>query len=47
MQKSQDNGIVVGMYGGIGYYERDGARKSADFFAWARSLARRVMSVFL
>lgn len=47
MQKSQDNGIVVGMYGGIGYYERGGARKSADFFAWARSLIRRVMSIFL
>jgi hypothetical protein len=47
MQRSQDNGIVVGMYGGIGYYERDGARKSADLFAWARSLARRLMSIFL
>lgn len=47
MHRLPDNGIVVGMYGGIGYYERDGARKSADFFAWARSLTRRVMSIFL
>jgi hypothetical protein len=47
MHRLPDNGIVVGMYGGIGYYERDGARQSADCFAWARSLARRVMSIFL
>ena len=45
MQRSQDNGIVVGMYGGIGYYERDGARKSADLFAWLRSWLGQIVAM--
>lgn len=45
MQRSQDNGIVVGMYGGIGYYERDGARKSADFFTRLRSWLGRIVAM--
>ena len=47
MHRLPDNGIVIGVYGGIGFYERGGARQSADCFAWARSLMRRVMSIFL
>jgi hypothetical protein len=47
MHRLPDNGIVIGIYGGIGYYERGGARQSADCFAWARSLMRRLVSIFL
>ena len=47
MHRLPENGIVIGPYGGIGYYERGGARQSADCFAWARLLMRRVMSIFL
>lgn len=47
MHRLPDNGIVIGVYGGIGYFERGGARQSADCFAWARSLMRRVMSIFV
>lgn len=45
MHRSQDNGIVVGMYGGIGYYERDGARQSADFFTRLRSWFGRIVAM--
>jgi hypothetical protein len=44
MQKAQDNGIVVGMYGGIGYYERTSARKSADFFTRLHSWILRFIA---
>lgn len=47
MHRSNDLGLIYGPYGGIGFYERGGARQSADCFAWARSLMRRVMSIFL
>ena len=40
MHRLPDNGIVIGVYGGIGFYERGGARQSVDCFAWARSLMR-------
>jgi len=45
MQRSQDNGIVVGMYGGIGYYERNSARKSADFFTRLRFWIGRIVAM--
>jgi hypothetical protein len=36
MHRLPDNGIVIGMYGGIGFIPRIEARKSADFFAALR-----------
>jgi len=47
MQRSNELGFYYGPYGGIGYVERDGASESADLFAWARLLTRRIMSIFL
>lgn len=44
MQRSHDLGLVYGPYGGVGYCERDGARKSADFFAWWRSLIIKLLT---
>lgn len=36
MHRLPDNGIVIGMYGGIGFVQRIEARKFADFFAALR-----------
>ena len=47
MHRPNDLGLIYGPYGGIGFVQRIEARKSADCFAWARSLMRRVMSIFL
>jgi hypothetical protein len=45
MHRLPDNGIVVGIYGGIGYYERNSARKSADFFTRLRSWLGRIVAM--
>jgi len=45
MHRLPDNGIVFGPYGGIGYYERGGARQSADWFTRFRSFVRRVAAM--
>lgn len=45
MHRLPDNGIVIGVYGGIGYYERSGARQSADWFTRFRSFVRRVAAM--
>ena len=47
MHRLPDNGIVIGPYGGIGYFERDTASESADLFTALRSLMRRLVSIFL
>lgn len=48
MHRLPENGIIImPVGGGIGYFERGGARQSADCFAWARSLMRRLMSIFV
>ena len=36
MHRLPDNGIVIGVYGGIGFVPRIEARKSVDFFAALR-----------
>jgi len=47
MHRSTDSGFIIPpVGGGIGYFERGGARQSADCFAWARSLMRRLVSIF-
>lgn len=45
MHRTPDNGIVIGPYGGIGYYERGSARQSADWFTRFRSFVRRVAAM--
>lgn len=45
MHRLPDNGIVIGPYGGIGYFERDGARQSADWFTRFRSFVRRIAAM--
>lgn len=48
MHRLPDSGIVImPVGGGIGYFERGGARQSADCFAWARSLMRRIAAMIL
>lgn len=45
MHRSTELGLVYGPYGGVGYFERNGARQSKDYFARFRSFVRRVAAM--
>jgi hypothetical protein len=45
MFKMPDNGIVIGPYGGIGFYERHAPTRSAERVSLWR-LVRKLLSLF-